>query len=58
MLKFSIQEGDVLTWGEAKARIAKAFTDEAFDSACAPCSWKPLGICKAALTDLREKHKK
>ena len=50
----SIQEGDVLSWGEAKEKIVAAFTDEAFESACAPCSWKPLGICKNALIDLRK----
>jgi len=49
----SLKEGDVLSWGEAKARIARDFTEEAFESACAPCSWKPLGICKAALTELK-----
>jgi hypothetical protein len=49
----SLKEGDVLTWKEAKERIADQFTDEAFESACSPCSWKPLGICKAALKDLR-----
>jgi len=51
----SLKEGDVLSWGEAKERIATHFTDEAFESACAPCSWKPLGICKAALLELRNK---
>lgn len=53
----SIKEGDVLSWGEAKARIAMAFTDDAFESACAPCSWKALGICKTALHDLKKKNK-
>src|ERR1700746_2278280 len=38
----SLKDGDVLTWGKAKERIAQAFSDEAFESACAPCSWKPL----------------
>jgi hypothetical protein len=54
----SLREGDVLTWGQAKQKIVEHFTDEAFESACAPCSWKPLGICKEALTALRDKLKK
>ena len=53
----SLKEGDVLSWGEAKERILANFTDEAFESACAPCSWKPMGICKAALSALRETKK-
>lgn len=49
-----LKPGDRLTWGEAKARIAARMTDERFDSACAPCGWKALGICKLALDRLRE----
>lgn len=49
----SIQIGDVLTWSEAKKRIIESFTDEAFESSCAPCAWKPMGICKSALEKLR-----
>jgi hypothetical protein len=52
----SIKDGDTLTWGEAKNRIAEFFTEEAFESACAPCSWKALGICKTALVKLKNEH--
>lgn len=48
-----IRPGDTLTWGEAKRRIVARFTDEAFEKACAPCAWKPLGICHDALRKLR-----
>lgn len=54
----SLRGGDVLTWGEAKDRIAENFTDEAFEASCAPCSWKPLGICKPKLQALRESKKR
>src|SRR6185437_8156164 len=44
----ALQTGERLTWKEAKERIAEHFSDEAFESACGPCSWKPFGICKKA----------
>jgi hypothetical protein len=50
----AIQENDILSWGEAKARIAENFNDANFESACAPCSWKSLGICKKALNELKK----
>ncbi len=49
-----LKSGDVLTWGEAKRRVAARFTDEAFDRACEPCGWKALGYCRAALHRNRE----
>ncbi len=39
----------VLTWGEAKQRIARNMTVEKFHQACAGCEWKPLGICENVL---------
>lgn len=45
-----IQSGDVLTWGEAKQRIANMMTIEKFTTACASCEWKSLGVCEKALT--------
>ena len=47
-----LSEGDRITWGEAKERIASHMTLEAFHEACAPCEWKALGVCEAALTSL------
>jgi hypothetical protein len=49
-----IQAGDELTWGEAKKLIAMKFTEEKFESACDTCSWKPMGVCKTALSELRK----
>ena len=46
--------GTTIKWGEAKKLILEKMSDEAFESACAPCSWKALGVCKAALVRLRE----
>jgi uncharacterized protein len=48
-----IAAGEVLSWGDAKRKIAAEFTEERFDEACAPCSWRPLGICRQALRELR-----
>lgn len=48
-----ISPGQVVSWGEAKRRIAERMTDEAFDRACAPCSWKSMGVCAAALKELQ-----
>ncbi len=49
-----LNSGDVLTWGEAKALIRERMSLEAFHSACAPCSWKSLGVCETALKRLRD----
>ena len=49
-----IRAGDVLSWSEAKKRIVEKVTDEAFDAICAPCGWKELGVCHAALKRTRE----
>jgi hypothetical protein len=48
--------GEVLTWGEAQQRIAESVDSEAFHRACAPCAWKALGVCEAALQELRSKR--
>ena len=49
-----IQVGQVLSWGEAKKILAEKMTEEAFESVCAPCSWKALGVCKTALIKLKQ----
>lgn len=48
-----LRAGDTLTWDQAKKKIAENFTDERFEAACAPCGWKSLGVCKAALDRLK-----
>ena len=47
-----LKAGDVLSWGEAKARIANAMSLEKFNKACAVCGWKELGVCEQALKKL------
>ena len=49
-----LKEGDVLTWREAKERLAEKMTVEDHHRACAPCSWRPLGICQKALESLKQ----
>ncbi|MCM2322378.1 MAG: DUF1284 domain-containing protein [Oligoflexia bacterium] len=48
-----LKAGDRLTWGEAKARLARQMRQELFDEACAPCPWKSLGACETALKRLQ-----
>ena len=53
-----IREGDEFTWAEAKLRIADKFTLEKFHESCEPCSWKTMGVCEAALIDLKKGESK
>jgi hypothetical protein len=48
-----LTSGDVLSWSEAKDRIRERMSLEDFHAACAPCSWKSLGVCEAALIRLK-----
>ena len=50
-----LKAGETLTWGEAKKQLGEKMTLEAFHSACAPCAWKLLGVCQAALEKLQNK---
>ena len=45
-----IQPGDVLTWREAKNRIAERIDLNTFHKICATCSWKASGICESVLS--------
>ncbi len=47
----ALQAGEVLTWGQAKQRIAENMTLEKFEHTCATCSWKKFGICEKILTE-------
>jgi hypothetical protein len=53
-----IRGGDEMTWGEAKLKIAEKFTLEKFHESCEPCSWKTMGVCEAALIDLKKGESK
>jgi len=48
-----IKAGDVLNWKEAKERVATNISVEKFNEICAPCLWKELGVCEAALKKLK-----
>jgi hypothetical protein len=48
-----LRAGEALKWRDAREKIAKEFTDEKFEAACAPCAWKSLGVCKSALERVR-----
>lgn len=58
MKVLGIRGGDTLTWGEAKKKIAEKMTVEAHHKACAPCAWRSLGLCEAALVKLQREHQK
>ncbi len=47
-----IGPGQTISWGEAKARMARHMTVQAHHQACAPCSWRSLGVCESALMRL------
>ena len=49
-----LKEGDVLSWGDAKRRICDTLSLEAFDEICKPCAWQASGICRDALSKLKE----
>jgi len=51
-LILGLKPGDIVTWGQAKQLLAKKMDLEKFDQACAPCSWKAMGVCEAALKKL------
>lgn len=51
-LKLSANE--VLTWGEAKARIKKHVPVGSLKTVCAGCQWLEYGMCEAALKALHE----
>lgn len=47
-----LKAGRRIQWKEAKDLIASKMSLEKFDLACAPCSWKAMGVCEKALTEL------
>lgn len=51
---FGFEPGLELTWGEARSRIVERMNESDFDRICAPCGWRELGICQAALRRLKQ----
>lgn len=50
-----LKTNEILTWGEAKKRIADHLTLDVFHDICATCGWKPYGICENVLKDFLNK---
>ncbi|OJW71805.1 MAG: hypothetical protein BGO68_03295 [Candidatus Amoebophilus sp. 36-38] len=50
-----IRVGDKITWGQAKERIAQHISIKVFHEICSSCSWKSLGVCEQALTNLHNR---
>jgi hypothetical protein len=50
----SLSPGDVLTWGEAQARIRANLPPGSLSRLCAGCEWEPYGMCEAALSRLHK----
>lgn len=44
-----LKPGDVLSWKEARRRLAERMSVEDHHEACAPCSWRAMGVCEKAL---------
>ncbi|MEM7494736.1 MAG: DUF1284 domain-containing protein [Myxococcota bacterium] len=53
-----VRPGDVLTWGKARRLIRERISPSRFDTICTPCRWQRLGICRAALKQLRAESMK
>lgn len=49
----NIKAGDVLTWKEAKEKIAANISLDTFHEICATCEWKQYGICEGVVRDLQ-----
>lgn len=45
---------EVLTWGEAKARIRAKVPVGSLKTLCDGCQWEPYGMCEAALARLHD----
>lgn len=43
--------GETLTWKEAKDRMRQHLSLDQFHEICAPCAWKPYGICEKIIRD-------
>ena len=44
-----LYESQIVTWEEAKERIAQRMTLDKFKEACLGCPWQKFGVCEEAL---------
>ncbi len=49
-----LEGGQRLSWGEGKALLREKFHIEAVTTACDGCQWLPMGVCRSALSNLKE----
>lgn len=45
---------ELLTWGEAKARIKRNVPKGSLKQICNGCQWEPYGMCEEALAELHD----
>lgn len=50
-----LHDGQHLTWGKAKDRIARHVPEGSLETLCAGCQWQVLGLCENALTALHRR---
>ena len=48
-----LKTGERLTWAQAKQKLKKHMSVDAFAFACQGCPWKDYGFCEAALVNLQ-----
>lgn len=47
-----LQNGEIISFEDAKQRIKERMSLSLFYEACKPCEWQSLGVCEAALKKL------
>ena len=50
--RLNLTEGDVLSWGDAKTRIAETVKSGDLSDLCQGCQWLESGVCEDALARL------
>ena len=55
--RLGLTNGDILTWGEAKDRIATRVSKGDLSILCNTCQWLELGLCEEALAKLIDQKK-
>lgn len=52
--QLELQDGQVVTWNQARERIRERVTPQLLDTLCAGCEWLNAGMCKQAVAQLRD----
>ena len=56
-VRLNLKDGETLTWGDAKTRIAEVVKSGDLSTLCQGCQWLDLGLCEDALARLISAHK-